>query len=72
MPLIEIPSLNVLPELKSLETVTPGVVSSKSFKSVTCLFSISSKLTTLTDPITSDSATGYLDEITTISSVVSS
>ena len=69
---MEIPSLNVLPELKSLETVTPGVVSSKSFKSVTCLFSISSKFTTLTEPITSDHAIGYFDDMTTISSVSSS
>ena len=67
-----IPSLYDLPEVLLLETETPIVLSSISDKSLTILVSMSSKGIELTLPTTSSNGTGYLEEITTISSTVSS
>jgi len=47
---------------------TPTVLFNKSFRSLTCLSSISAREIESTDPITSDKGTGYFAEITTVSS----
>ena len=56
----------------SLETLTPIVLSRRSLRPLICLDSISLKLIESTEPMTSESGTGYFAEITIVSSNSSS